>query len=258
MKFFQVDAFTKKIFGGNPAAVVPLEFWLDEELMQRIAEENNLSETAFFVKEGDEYHIRWFTPVFEVDLCGHATLASAYVIHRHIDPRLNPIRFKSRSGELIVHVNQDTFIMDFPRDPIIKVAAPFGLEEALGVHSNDVWKGRDDYMVIIDSEEELASLTPDYGALSKIPSRGILVSAPSTDYDFVSRCFFPTCAINEDPVTGSAHTSLTPYWANRLGKTKMSACQISSRRGEVGCELIGNRVLLKGNAVQYAEGEMKL
>lgn len=258
MKFYQIDAFTDKIFGGNPAAVVPLESWLDGDLMQKIAEENNLSETAFFVKEGVYYHIRWFTPVFEVDLCGHATLASAYVIHHHIDPALNPIRFTSRSGELIVDVNEDKFVMDFPCDQIHKTTAPSGLIEALGVKSDDIWKGRDDYMVIIDSEEELAALNPDYGALSKIPSRGILVSAPSKNYDFVSRCFFPTCAINEDPVTGSAHTSLTPYWAKRLGKMKMNACQISPRRGKIGCKLSGDRVLLTGNAVQYAVGQMQL
>ena len=259
MKFYQVDAFADNIFSGNPAAVVPLDSWIPDELMQNIAEENNLSETAFFVKEGDHFHIRWFTPTAEVDLCGHATLASAFVVHRYIDPSLSTILFNSKSGLLSVNVlGNNRYTMNFPQDSVEVCQAPEGLIEALGTSPVDIKKGKEDYLIIIETEEQLKSLTPDFDKLSKVNARGIIVSAPGDNHDFVSRCFYPAYGIPEDPVTGSAHTTSGPYWADRLNKSKLTARQISKRGGDIICEIEGERINLTGFAVLYAEGEFNL
>lgn len=256
MKFYQVDAFAEKVFEGNPAAIVPLEEWLPDELMQKIADENNLSETAFFVKEGVHYHIRWFTPADEVDLCGHATLATAFVINKFVDPSLSTISFNSRSGILTVEVlGDDRYKMNFPQDTFEVRRPPIGLVESFGIMPLEIKKGKDDYLLVINSEQELKDLTPDFGMLSKVDARGVIVTAPGENHDFVSRCFYPVHGILEDPVTGSAHTTSAPYWAKKLGKSKLSARQLSKRGGNIDCEIVGDRVNLTGSAVLYAEGD---
>ena len=259
MKFYQIDAFANNVFEGNPAAIVPLESWLSDELMQKIADENNLSETAFFIKEGDHYHVRWFTPASEVDLCGHATLASAYVIHEFIEPSLRTISFNSRSGILTVDILDDgRYQMNFPQDTFEVRRPPIGLIESFGITPITIKKGKDDYLLILESEDQLRALTPDFVMLGKVDTRGVIVSAPGELYDFVSRCFYPAYGIPEDPVTGSAHTTLAPYWAEKLNKSKLTARQISKRGGNIECEIVGDRINLIGSAVLYAEGEFHL
>lgn len=259
MLFYQVDAFAEKVFEGNPAAVVPLEKWLSDDLMQAIADENNLSETAFFVKEGADYHIRWFTPKSEVDLCGHATLATAFVIHHYVDPSLSTISFTSRSGILTVDIMEDGFMkMNFPQDTFELRRPPIGLVESFGLSEVEIKKGKDDYLIIVGTEETVRKLDPDFAMLSKVDARGVIVTAPGDQHDFVSRCFYPAYGIPEDPVTGSAHTTSAPYWAERLNKTSLSARQISKRGGNILCEIDGDRINLTGKAVLYAKGEINL
>ncbi|MBK8703819.1 MAG: PhzF family phenazine biosynthesis protein [Saprospiraceae bacterium] len=254
---YQIDAFTNRLFGGNPAAVCPLDSWITDELMQQIAAENNLSETAFFVLRPDgDYDLRWFTPAAEVDLCGHATLATAHVLFRHLGYAKDKIGFHTRSGLLTVVREGEGYLMDFPADRIEHVPAPAILAEALGAEPLEVWKGREDYLVVLPSEADVAALRPDFRKLMALGGRGVLATAPGDNHDFVSRCFFPTYGVDEDPVTGSAHTTLTPYWAARLGKTELRARQISARGGEVGCRLLGDRVELTGQAVTYMAGEI--
>ena len=258
LDIFQVDAFTGERFSGNPAAVCPLEAWLPDALMQKIAAENNLSETAFFVPDGAHFHLRWFTPMIEVDLCGHATLATAHVLFQHRQYPGTTLLFHSRSGPLTVTRREDHYVMNFPVDNLKQVEAPPGLAEALGITPSEVWTGREDYLVIVETEAQLAELKPDFRALKGIGNRGIIVSAPGEKVDFVSRAFFPNAGIDEDPVTGSAHTTLSPYWVDRLGKNPLKARQISERGGNVGCEVQGDRVNLSGQAVTYLQGKVFL
>ena len=254
---FQVDAFTDHIFGGNPAAVCPLDEWLDDETMQNLAQENNLSETAFFVENGNEYELRWFTPEIEVDLCGHATLATAHVLFEHLSYKWNEIRFNTKSGILKVSKEGQRLMMDFPTDDMPQVDPPAVLFQALGVRSDHVFF-TDDYMVVLDSEEEVQNLDPDFRLLSEVNARGVIVTAPGNEVDFVSRFFAPGAGIDEDPVTGSAHTKLTPYWSKRLGKDVLEARQISERIGELTCRNKGERTEILGKAVTYMIGEINI
>jgi PhzF family phenazine biosynthesis protein len=255
----QVAAFTGEAFGGNPAAVVPLDAWIDDEVMQKIAAENNLSETAFLVPVApSEWQIRWFTPTVEVPLCGHATLASAAVIRQQLGHDDWPIRLHSASGMLEVGVDGDAYVLDLPANPPERVEAPEGLAEALGLPDCETWLGRDIYMVPLDSEADVVAMAPDFGLLATVVEHGIVVTAPGEEVDFVSRFFAPAIGINEDPVTGAAHCLLTPYWADRLGKREFDALQVSSRVGTLGCEYRGDRVRLRGTAVFFLSGTISI
>jgi PhzF family phenazine biosynthesis protein len=255
---FQADAFAERQFAGNPAAVCPLEHWLDDRILQGISEENNLSETAFFVRTGDSFQLRWFTPRVEVNLCGHATLASAYILFEKLDWQQEQILFDTKSGRLTVRKFKDgSLTLDFPSDmPKPVAAAPAGLKEGLGVSPMELLQAKTDYLVILDSEEEVMKLDPDFGKLSQLKMRGLIVSAPGKDADFVSRFFAPGVGINEDPVTGSAHTILAPYWAKRLNKHMLSALQLSRRGGVLTCEIKQDRVLISGRCRLYLEGKI--
>ena len=251
---YQVDAFTDKLFHGNPAAVCLLESWPSDDILQRIAQENNLSETAFLVSNDTGFDIRWFTPAVEVDLCGHATLASAHVLFTIRKSDQTSIVFSSKSGPLTVVNNGDHLTMDFPADiPKGDQQVP-GLLEALGLSTGDIFRGKSDLMVVLDQHEDVINISPDFYRLKELKVRGVIVTAPGDDTDFVSRFFAPASGIDEDPVTGSAHCTLTPYWSDRLGKTKLSARQVSERVGELRCELVGDRVKLSGTAITYLTG----
>ena len=254
---YQVDAFAEKPFEGNPAAICPLSGWLPDEVMQSIAEENNLSETAFFVPTERGFNIRWFTPVTEVDLCGHATLAAAHVIFTYLGFNEKIISFESRSGLLTVERADGLLIMNFPSRPPIPCQIPDEIIQAFKSTPVECLKS-EDYIVVFDNENVVASLEPDFDALSKLDLRGVAITAKSDKYDFIARFFAPKYGINEDPVTGSAYTQLTPYWSNRLGTTKLHAKQVSSRGGEVFCELVDNRVSIAGRAVTYLVGEIDI
>jgi PhzF family phenazine biosynthesis protein len=258
IKLYQIDAFTDRIFGGNPASVCPLNHWLPDDTMQRIAMENNQAETAFFVRERNRFHIRWFTPALEVDLCGHGTLASAYVLFYLEDFAGPVVEFDSRSGLLRVTKENDLLTLDFPADPPLKVSPPEDLITALGSWPVDIYKGKSDYLLVYASAEEIESIKPDMRLLAQVPARGIIVTAPGMDVDFVSRFFAPQSGIPEDPVTGSAHTTLTPYWAARLGQSRLNARQLSRRGGRLQCALDGERVKISGQAVAYMAGEIQL
>lgn len=256
---FQVDAFTSELFGGNSAAVVPLESWLSDRTMQLIARENNLAETAFFVplNEPGQWHIRWFTPTTEVPLCGHATLATAFVIFNCLKNNVSEkVSFKSLTGWLHVQREGDWLTLDFPTDRLQPVELPEAARTGLNILPKKVLLGREDYLCIYDSETDVLALEPDLRALKTVQARSFICSAPGERSDFVSRCFFPAFGIDEDPVTGSAHTTLTPYWARVLGKTTLTAFQISERRGFLRCTLAGDRVLISGQAVLYLQGEI--
>lgn len=255
---YQADAFTDKIFGGNPAAVCPLQNWLPDDLMQKIAMENNLAETAFIVKEEKGYRIRWFTPAVEVDLCGHATLASAHIFFNHLGYSGNEISFNSKSGWLkVTKESNGQLTLDFPADSFELVKEiPAAIAEGLKIKVDTVYKGKFDYMVVVDNQKIIQDLQPDFKTLATIKSRGVLVTAPGNEVDFVSRGFFPQSGIDEDPVTGSAHTLLVPYWASVLHKNNMKAIQLSARRGDLDCTLSGDRVLMSGYAVTYLKGEI--
>lgn len=256
---YQVDAFTAAPFGGNPAAVVPLAAWLPDEMLQRIAEENNLSETAYFVRQGDVYALRWFTPAVEVDLCGHATLASAYVLFEQLNAAQDVLRFSTRSGELRVRRAGDRLAMDFPAKAPQAEDIPPGLLQALGLPAAQALYRTDDYLVVIEDEACIDALKPDFAALAAFDVRGVAVTAPSTRFDFVSRWFGPRVGVNEDPVTGSAHTSLAPYWAQRLGKRVLTAQQGGARKGQLHCEVQDNgRVVISGQAALYLRGTIHL
>lgn len=252
---YQIDAFTGKVFGGNPAAVCPLEEWLPDDTMQAIAAENNLAETAFFIPHGREFEIRWFTPEVEIDLCGHATLAAAYVILNELEHPDNYVHFRSQSGLLKVYRKHDYLELDFPSRPPQPAEYPPGLIAALGVAPLHILRARD-YLCVFETEKEVAALQPQFDELAKLDALGIIATAPGTRADFVSRFFAPAVGVNEDPVTGSAHSTLIPYWAERLGKHKMFAQQISKRGGELFCELHGERVRIGGYAVRYMKGEI--
>lgn len=257
LPIYQIDAFTDRLFSGNPAAVVPLESWISDEAMLQIAAENNLAETAFYIPTENAFHIRWFTPTIEVDLCGHATLAAAYVIFKILNYEGDSITFQSRSGDLVVKSDGDWLTLNFPVDVYHVAVPPPALVESLSTTTMlEVHKGKTDYMVVLDSEEEVANLEFDIIVLSTIPARGIIVTAPGNDVDFVSRFFAPQSGIDEDPVTGSAHTTLIPYWAEKLSKTKLTARQLSKRGGYLQCELDGERVNIGGQARLYLRGEI--
>ncbi|MEY4541910.1 MAG: hypothetical protein RLZZ306_3667 [Bacteroidota bacterium] len=258
LKIYQLDAFTDKIFGGNPAAVVPLSKWLSDDLMQKIALENNLAETAFYVSEGDKFHIRWFTPTIEVDLCGHATLATAYQIFYYENYPKSIIEFTSRSGILKVEKQSDLLELDFPMDKLTPTETPRAIIDSLGITPRETYKGLTDYMLIFDSEAQIKSFEPDFRKMSEVDCRGVIVTARGIEVDFVSRWFGPLSGMDEDPVTGSAHTSLTPYWSKILGKTTLSAKQISSRGGELTCTLVGDRVKIAGKVAPYLVGEINV
>ncbi len=259
LPIYQVDAFTNTLFGGNPAAVCPLLQWLPDKLMQQLAAENNLSETAFFVKEGADYRIRWFTPSTEVKLCGHATLASAHIFFSELaENDRDQVSFQSASGLLLVKkLADDTLQLDFPANPPEKAGEiPQGLLEGLGIRGvPPVYLTTFDYMVQLASQEEILALQPDFKLLATVKARGVIVTARGNQSDFVSRCFYPQSGIDEDPVTGSAHTIMVPFWAKELHKTKMNAIQLSERGGRLSVELAGDRVLMSGKAVTYLKGE---
>jgi PhzF family phenazine biosynthesis protein len=253
LPIYQVDAFTARAFGGNPAAIVPLESWLPAETMQAIAAENNLAETAFFVREGDGFGLRWFTPAVEVDLCGHATLASAHVLFTTLGFSGPRIDFMTRSGKLSVMRQGDTLAMELPARPPQACAVPPDLDKALGKAPAAVFAARD-YLLVYEREADLRTLTPDMARIAKLDRFAVIVTAPGESCDFVSRFFAPAQGIPEDPVTGSAHCTLVPYWSKRLGKTTLQARQISPRVGELTCEDRGDRVVIAGKAVLYLEG----
>ncbi len=254
---YQVDAFTDRPMGGNPAAVMPLGAWLPDEQLQAIAEENNLSETAFLVAENGAYGLRWFTPAVEVDLCGHATLASAHVLFQHLAYAGEEIRFNTRSGELRVVRDGDGYRMDFPAPSLSAVAVSADLEAALGAPILDAALPDENPSMMVcrfDNEATVAALSPDFRALLAATPYAVIATAEGTDRDMISRFFGPQVGIDEDPVTGSAHCCLTSYWSPRLGKNQLTARQISARVGEVVCELQGDRVMLSGRAVTYLTG----
>ena len=254
---YQADAFTDKLFGGNPAAICPLTEWLPDEVMQKIAIENNLAETAFLVKTDSGYKLRWFTPEYEIDLCGHATLASAHILFTELGFEGDAIHFETvKAGTLIVKRNDDKYTMDFPSRPPIPIEPPMGLKEALGEKEPVAFLRSRDYFLVYETEQEIKDITPDFFALSKMDTVGVIVTARGDNSDFVSRFFAPGAGIPEDPVTGSAHCNLIPYWAKILGKNELHAYQISARRGELWCELKGERVLMSGKAVTYLKGEI--
>ncbi len=255
-----IDAFTDKLFGGNPAAVCPLETWLPDELMQQLAAENNLSETVFFVPEADGFYIRWFTPGTEVKLCGHATLASAHVLFSILNYPSDKIIFYSKSGPLQVSRNEDNSItLNFPSNPPVLVESiPDGLLEGLGIGPVPVFSTSFDYMVVLPNQQAILDLNPDFSLLSKVNARGVIATAKGLETDFVSRCFYPQSGVNEDPVTGSAHTIMTPYWAAHFQKTSLTAYQLSSRKGFLQLELLGNRVTMTGNAITYLKGHYQV
>ena len=259
-KLYQIDAFTDAVFGGNPAAVCILQSWLSDSLMQQIAAENNLAETAFAVPTGKDYELRWFTPELEVDLCGHATLATAFVLFNYYGFEENTLRFISpRSGELLVTKNPDgSMTMDFPTDDLAPVPPQPHINEAIGKIPLETFKGKTDYLLIYASQEDIEHIKPNFHLLNELDCRGVIVSSKGNSVDFVSRFFAPQCGIPEDPVTGSAHTTLTPYWSKKLEKTVMTAKQLSQRGGDLTCEFLENRVKISGNAICYLIGEIEV
>jgi PhzF family phenazine biosynthesis protein len=261
MTVYQVDAFTDKLFGGNPAAVIPLKKWIPDELMQNLAMENNLAETAFFVpseKRGIDYDLRWFTPVFEINLCGHATLASAYVIFELLKWKKKKIVFNTKSGLLTITKKKEMLAMDFPSWPPERITeypdallASLGNPEIAGVYKNR------EYLVELINEEAVKRCNPDFSLMRKV-DRMIIITAPGKEVDFISRFFAPNSGIDEDPVTGSAHSQLIPFWSDKLGKKKMIAKQLSQRGGTVYCEQKGERVIMGGQCVFYMKGEIEI
>lgn len=258
LPIYQVDAFADKVFQGNPAAVVPLTTWLETSQMQAIAAENNLSETAFFLPLKAGYQLRWFTPKKEVRLCGHATLAAAHVLFRHLGFKGEIIQFHTASGPLLVRQVNGGYQLDFPADQPVEIPLPPLLEAALQVKPDACFQGLDDLLVLLPDEQAIRALQPDFSLIAQLPVRGVLATAPGEQVDFVSRCFFPQYGINEDPVTGSAHTLLTPYWAKRLQKNTLTAQQLSDRGGTLKCTLQQDRVLLQGSAITYLTGIIHL
>jgi PhzF family phenazine biosynthesis protein len=257
LPIYQIDAFANNSFEGNPAAICPLERWLPDKTMQSIAEENNLSETAFFVPTKNGFHIRWFTPVAEVDLCGHATLASAYVIFTFLDYKESEINFESRSGLLKVTNDDGLLVMNFPSQRPIKCNTPEEIIQAFNYTPIECLKA-EDYIVVFNSEELVYLSKPNLELLKKLDLRGVAITAKSDEYDFVARFFAPKYGINEDPVTGSAYTQLAPYWSSALSRSKLRAKQVSSRGGELLCQLVGNRVYIAGRATTYLTGKIRI
>ncbi len=256
LPIYIVHAFTDVLFGGNPAAVCPLSSWLPDELMQKLAKENNLSETAFFVPEGKGFRIRWFTPTTEVKLCGHATLATAHIMYTELNYEKDNILFYSLSGELkVTRVAENRFQLDFPaNEPQPLQDIPDALFSSLHVEASPVFNSSFDMMVVLPSQKDVEELQPDFASLATIKARGVICTAKGDNSDIVARCFYPQTGIDEDPVTGSAHTILVPYWAEKSGKTHLKSIQLSARKGYLDCELQGDRVLMSGAAVTYLKG----
>ena len=256
LKIYQVDAFADKVFTGNPAAVVPLQEWLTEEQMQKIAAENNLAETAFFVKNEKGFYIRWFTPTDEVPLCGHATLASAYVLFEMLNYKEEKIVFECKSGILEVTKNNEWLTLNFPVNKVEAVNLSCNFKKALGIDPIETYQGSNYFLLVFSSDEEVKNMQPNFNELIEWDAKAIVVTAKGKEFDFVSRMFAPAIGVNEDPVTGSAHTRLIPFWSERLGKTEMLAKQVSSRGGYLKCKMLGDRVEMSGQAVLYLTGEI--
>ncbi len=259
LKIYQIDAFTDKVFSGNSAAVCPLTSWISDEIMQKIAMENNLSETVFYVKKDNQYEIRWFTPTMEIDLCGHATLAAAYVLFNFENYSSDVVHFYSpRSGALSVSKKDDLFTLNFPTDTITETTLTNEILACFNTTPIAVYKGRTDYMIVFETEEQIKHIVPNFEEIAKLKCRGVMITAKGNQVDFVSRFFGPQSGINEDPVTGSAHTTLTPYWAKRLDKTELTAIQLSDRKGFLQCKLLNDRVEISGKGKLYLIGEIYL
>lgn len=257
LKIFKVDAFADRLFTGNPAAIVILDNWIGDDLMQKIGTENNVAETAFLVKKGDLYEIRWFTPTVEMDLCGHATLASAFVLMNFYEDNTDQINFYSHiSGRLNVTREGDLYHLDFPADKIHETNLPEPLMKGIRKIPVETYRGKTDYMLVYRSQKEIELINPDFEVISRVDSRGIIVTAPGENEDFVSRFFAPQSGIREDSVTGSAHTTLIPFWSERLGRKKLKARQLSKRGGYIYCEDCGDRVKIGGRAKLYLTGEI--
>lgn len=256
LPIYQIDAFAEAPFHGNPAAVCPLEGWLPDSLLQSIAEENNLAETAFYVEANECYQLRWFTPVKEVDLCGHATLAVAHVIFRRNGSELSRINFESRSGPLTVEREGNLLTLDFPIQRGERCEVPDGMTEALGASPTECYRALD-HMAVFEEEEQIVAITPDFSLLKRLDLRGVIVTATGNESDFVSRFFAPNYGIDEDPVTGSAHCTLAPYWSDRLHKRHLTARQLSKRGGELLCRVEDDRVLISGRTVPFMEGTIQ-
>lgn len=258
MTIFQVDAFTNEIFKGNPAAVCPLATWISDDLMQFIAEENNLSETAFFVKNEAKFEIRWFTPTNEIDLCGHATLAAAHIIYSELDYEREIIEFNSKSGKLTVKKKNDWYTLNFPSEEIEEIVTPKLLKEALNVPILKTYQGKWKLLVELENETTIKNLTPDFSKLTQLEASGIIVTSLGDKVDFVSRFFAPKIGINEDPVTGSSHTVLIPFWAKKLGKNNFEAIQLSKRTGYLKCTYLNDRVEMSGQAITFLKGKLTI
>lgn len=257
LDIYKVDAFANEAFSGNPAAVIPLKNWLAEELMQKIANENNLSETAFFVKENEIYNIRWFTPVHEVNLCGHATLATSFILFEFIETEANKLHFHSKSGPLSVcKITNNSFQLNFPTDVLKPAELNKAALDALGVNARNIYKGRDDYLIEVENQSEVKAATPHFELLKTIESRGFLITAKGKDVDVVFRGFFPRSGINEDPATGSAVTSITPYWTKKINQNNLTINQLSKRVGYFSSALSNDRTLITGKAYLYLKGEI--
>lgn len=259
LKIYQIDAFAETIFSGNPAAVCPLEKWLPDETLQKIAMENNLAETAYYVKKGTTYEIRWFTPAVEVDLCGHATLATASVLYNYEDHSGNEIEFYSpRSGTLMVRKQGDLLTLNFPSDTLEKLTLSDELTKGFNYQPVEAFKGKTDYMLVFKNEEQIRQLKPNLSEIAKWSARGVIATAKGDISDFVSRFFAPQSGIDEDPVTGSAHTTLIPYWSDQLKKKELTAVQLSARKGNLQCNYLNDRVEISGKAKTYLIGEIFL
>jgi PhzF family phenazine biosynthesis protein len=258
INIYQVDAFTTKVFGGNPAAVCPLTFWPDDKILQNIAAENNLSETAFFVENEETFQIRWFTPAVEVNLCGHATLASASIIFNELGYAKETIQFESKSGLLQVFKKENMLTLDFPAADLSQAIIKGDFSEAIGKIPIGLFHGNNKLLAVYESEQDIIDIHPNFEKLSKLEYMGVIVTAPGNNSDFVSRFFAPRVGINEDPVTGSAHTLLIPFWAEHLNITKLHAFQLSKRKGELFCEYKEDRVWISGHAVTYLKGEIEI
>lgn len=255
---YQVDAFCKETFSGNPAAVCPLENWLDDELLLNIALENNLSETAFFIPEGDDFHIRWFTPGVEVKLCGHATLATAHILYTELGYDRDIIKFNSLSGMLEVKKNENGYTLNFPSDRLQEATLQGELFRNKKTEHLPTFKGDTDYVIVLESEEEVLNAQPNFEAIARSQARGLIITAKGNNSDFVYRFFAPQSGVNEDPATGSAQTTLVPFWAKELGKNVLSSIQLSQRRGYFTSEYLGERVNISGKAITFMSGEITL
>lgn len=255
LKIYQIDAFASQVFKGNPAAVVPLEKWLPTETMQKIAAENNLAETAFFVKENDGFHIKWFTPTVEIELCGHATLASAFVIYNYLNYEKDDIHFTCMVGDLFVTKNEDWITLNFPAIETNTVKIPEIVAQAIGTHPIAFYDSKSKFVALLEDEEAVQNCQPDFSLINQL-EKSLIVTAKGKQVDFVSRFFAPQLGVNEDPVTGSAHSVLIPFWSKKLNKTELSAMQLSQRTGFLKCKHLGNRVEMSGQAVCYLVGDI--